>query len=214
MTDPYRPGSASVIYLVRHGQTVDPDSPRHYIGQTDIPLTAGGRRQARDLGAWFATIRPDRVVCSDLRRSRETARIIVEHLSPGKKGAEPITGLREIDLGAWDGLTMEAVKREAPDAWRRRGEDPAGFRPPGGESFADLQDRVVPVFEALARETPGRLVIVGHAGVNRVILCRILGMDLVNLFRLGQDPAGITIVLFGRNGWRVSVLNGCGHLKR
>lgn len=213
MTAPSRPGPASVIYLVRHGQAVDPAEPRRYIGQTDIPLTAEGRRQARNLGTVFAAIQPDRVVCGDLQRSWETARAIVKHPRPGKIDAEPITGLREINLGEWDGLTMETVKREDPDAWRMRGEDLAGFRPPGGESFADLQNRVVPVFEALARETPGRLVIVGHAGVNRVIICRILGMELENLFRLGQDPAGITILVPGPDGWRVSLLNGCGHLE-
>ncbi|MBI5896369.1 MAG: histidine phosphatase family protein, partial [Desulfobacterales bacterium] len=76
----------------------------------------------------------------------------------------------------------------------RRGRDLEGYRPPGGESFGDLRSRVVPAFERIIAQATANILIVGHAGVNRVILCHLLGMPLAHLFRLGQDYAGLNII--------------------
>jgi probable phosphoglycerate mutase len=83
----------------------------------------------------------------------------------------------------------------------------AGYRPPGGESFADLSDRVLPAFERVVRESEGDLLIVGHAGVNRVILSRLLGMPLAHLFRLGQGYGCLNILESDADAWIVRGLN-------
>jgi probable phosphoglycerate mutase len=66
---------------------------------------------------------------------------------------------------------------------------------------------VVPAFERLAGETDSDLLMVGHAGVNRVILCHLLGMPLANLFRLGQDPGCLNVIEKGPEGFRVAGVN-------
>lgn len=192
------------IYLLRHGQIGDAASPRRYIGQTDLPLTEEGQYQARELAVYFSKTSLAKIVCSDLQRSLQTARIIAEK-HPVK--VETLSAFREVNLGEWEGLTFHAVKAEAPAEWRLRGKKLADHRPPGAESFRDLHHRVVPMFETLAKETQGDLMIVGHAGVNRVILCHLLEMPLQRMFCLSQDYAAVNVILLSERGYQVQLMN-------
>ena len=149
-----------------------------------------------------------RVLCSDLARSVETAR----HGRPHFRGdhridLEILPELREIDLGDWECRAMADVRRDFPDQFEARGRDMAGFRPPGGESFRDLSERVIPVIETLAREVHGNVLLAGHAGVNRVILCHVLGLPLAGLFRLGQDHGCLNVISWGASGPVLRLLN-------
>ncbi len=181
-------GAPRRIYLLRHGH-VDSGGQRRYIGRTDLPLSPRGQEQARGLARDLAASGATRIYASDLRRAQDTARIIAAALGL-KVILEP--ALREIDLGAWEGLTMDTVRHRDPESYRRRGEDLAGFRPPGGESFTDLARRVVPAFERIAASTRGAAIIVAHAGVNRVLLCHLLAKPLRQLFDQDQDHAAVT----------------------
>lgn len=192
-----------MIYLFRHGVT-EGSGQRRFIGQTDTALAVEGREQARHWHAHFLDTELESIYCSDLQRSEETARIIA---GDRQISIKVMPELREIFLGKWEGLSMEDVRRRFPDEWRRRGENLADFPPPEGESFRDLQNRAVPVFEAVAGSARGHQVIVAHAGVNRVILCHLLGMHVADLFRLGQDYGALTIVDYGSNSSRVLSLN-------
>lgn len=194
--------AAGVIYLLRHGQAVE-EGPRRFIGQTDRPLTAAGIAQAEAWRGWFARVPLSAIVSSDLQRARETARIV----AAAGPAPETIPALREIHLGEWEGLPFEAVRERFPEAFRLRGADPGAFRPPGGESFQDLERRVWPVFQSLAAGRSGPLLIVGHAGVHRVLLCRLLGMPLAHLFRLGQDPGALSILEPRGEAFRLQALN-------
>jgi probable phosphoglycerate mutase len=192
------------VYLLRHGDTRF-DAVRRYIGWTDVPLSEYGRRQA---GWWQKELSPvhfDRIICSDLERSAETARIISE----GRNlNIEFCSDLREINLGKWDGLEMEKVRLQFPAEYEKRGINPAAFRPEGGESFFDLSGRVVPVFEKIIGSScEGNILIVGHAGVNRVILCSLLEMPLSNLFRLGQDYGCLNVLSCGNDSIQVRSMN-------
>jgi alpha-ribazole phosphatase len=192
------------IYLLRHGAIQSKGEPKRYIGQVDVPLSAIGMRQARQWAEYFATTAFDRICCSDLTRSRQTADIIAAGRA---REIEPLPALREIHLGDWDGLSYAAVKKENPQEFHCRGADIAEHRPPGGESFRDLAHRIWPAFQQLASRPIGKTLIVGHAGVNRVILCRVLGLPLANLFRIGQEYGALNILSKQPDGWRVQVLN-------
>jgi probable phosphoglycerate mutase len=181
---------ACTLYLVRHGDSRQDDIKR-YIGQTDPPLNARGRAQARALRHDLTDVPFRRVYCRDLRRCRETARIIA-----GQQGRSlrPLRTLREIALGAWDGLPMADIRRRHPGEYERRGQDILAYRPPGGESFGDLQKRVLPtVLEVLQREQ-GPILMVGHAGVNRVVLCHVLQQPLTELFDIRQGYCCLNII--------------------
>jgi alpha-ribazole phosphatase len=192
------------IYLLRHGDTRY-DAVRRYIGWTDVPLSKYGRRQA---GWWQKELSPvhfDRIICSDLERSAETTKIIAE----GRDVTiEFCPDLREINLGKWDGLEMEKVRLQFPVEYEKRGVNPAAFRPEGGESFFDLSGRVIPAFEKITgSSSEGNILIVGHAGVNRVILCSLLEMPLSNLFRLGQDYGCLDVLTRGDDSIRIRSMN-------
>ncbi len=209
------------LYLLRHGRTMkvggeiggDADGPRRYIGRTDVTLDAMGLAQAHWWREGFGPGRFERVLCSDLRRSLDTARVIAAPGAGVDGEATPVkimSALREIDLGQWEGLAMDEVRRDFPELYAARGRDMAGFRPPDGESFGDLELRVRPVVETLVDECLNEdrdVLLVGHAGVNRVVLCRALGLPLADLFRLAQDHAGLSAVRYGPDGPRLLLLN-------
>lgn len=192
------------IYLLRHGEPLQEPGGRRYIGRTDLPLSPAGLRQAEQWHSFFSTIALSAVFCSDLRRTTQTARIIAHGRS---FDITRMPELREVNMGAWEGLSFETVRSTDRTAYDMRGAHPADHRPPSGESFRDLHSRVVPAFERIAAQTGGPFVIVGHAGVNRVLLCHLLGMPLDNLFRIGQDYAALNIIKENRAGYRVALLN-------
>jgi len=191
------------LFLIRHGH-IAWDGQERYVGQSDISLSPQGTVQAEKLQRWFENIPLNRVVASDLKRARDTAAIITAN-SPIE--VELLSALREIHLGEWEGKTFDEIKSQDPIGFMNRGKDFAVHRPPGGENFHDLQCRVMPVIERLVAEMKGNLLIVGHAGVNRVILCRLLGMPLDNLFSMGQDYGGINIIVSQGDRYLVKAVN-------
>jgi len=194
---------SGTTYLLRHGDSRQ-DEIKRYIGQADLPLNAIGRAQASCWRKELAEISLERIFCSDLSRSLETARIIAEGRS---EPVQPLHKLREINLGAWDGLSFDDVQRLYPGEYERRGSDMVTYRTPGGECFADLAARVVPLFMEIVRGSSGNILIVGHAGVNMVIICHLLGMPLENLFRIRQDYGCMNVIDFDRNGMRLRKMN-------
>lgn len=169
--------------MVRHGE-LETGAEKRYIGWLDLPLSATGRLQAARLREFMAKIPLEAVYCSDLIRSHTTAQIICE-----KKGLKPhiLTELREINLGEWEGKTFTEIKRNFPAAFNKRGDDIANFQPPGGESFAQCSARAVSALGNILQNSSGNILIVGHAGTNRAIICHLLGIPLENLFKIRQD---------------------------
>jgi probable phosphoglycerate mutase len=195
--------STSTIYLMRHGD-IHRDDVRRYIGQADIELNANGRSQAITWRREMSRIPLKRIYCSDLSRSHETACIIAE----GRNApVQSLPKLREINLGAWDGLEMAEVQSLYPAEYEKRGADMVYYRPPAGECFADVAARVIPLFEEIVRNATGNHLIVGHAGANRVILSHILGMPLENIFRLPQEYGCLNIVDCSRERTRLVEIN-------
>lgn len=192
----------SEIYLIRHGE-ITQSSPRRFVGQSDLLLTDRGREQMRQVAEYLVGRGLPRLLCSPLSRCVESAGIVGKALGLEPEVAED---LREIGLGAWEGLTVEEVRERFPGDYEARGRDLARFRPAGGESFADVERRAWPAFKVLS-DFNSPQAIVAHGGVNRVLLCRILGMPLGNLFRLGQDYACLNVVQSGRDGFCVEVMN-------
>jgi broad specificity phosphatase PhoE len=185
------------VLLIRHGMVSEEDEAR-FLGAADAPMCAAGEAQIRELAARLRPrVTPDAIYCSDLSRSRRTA----ELLAGGP--AIPIRvrpALREIDMGDWQGLSRREVAERRSADYVARGRDIANFRPPGGESFADLASRALPCWRDIVEDGEAQVVaIAGHAGVNRVILCHLLGAPLANLFRIAQRPACVNVVEWRKN---------------
>ena len=156
----------SLIYLIRHGD-IDTFSPSRFLGQTDLPLNETGIRQARALHDRLQHIKFSHVFTSPLQRAAQTAALVSGRAI---ESVNRIGAFKEINLGAWEGLTVEEVRSQFPGAYEQRGQDLECFRPQGGESFADLSARCYPALLTLVNEYSGPLLVVAHAGVNRVLL--------------------------------------------
>ncbi len=193
------------LFLVRHAKAKTGPGKR-YIGHTDLPLSQKGRIQARNLAAYFKHIPLSSIVSSDLDRARTTAGIVAEfHAVP----VETRKNLKEIHLGEWENIPFEEIKHRYPDQFQARGQNMDTFRPPDGESFQDLYNRVIPEFERLVHTLPQNILIVAHAGVIRVILCHLLGMPLKNIFRISQDHAAVNILSCHDGQIHIQRLNIC-----
>jgi probable phosphoglycerate mutase len=163
--------------MLRHGR-IQGAGEKRFIGSTDTDLDDIGISQARYWHQALAPLIIDTIYSSGLTRCRHTARIIA-----GDRTVIPSSAVNEIHLGRWDGRTFEEIKQQDPDGFRQRGEHLDTFRPPGGESFLNLQNRVLPFFNQCLRK-PGTPLFVTHAGVIRVILCHVTGLALKDLFQI------------------------------
>ena len=161
------------LWIVRHGET-DWNRERRFQGHADQPLNETGRAQARALAESVAGDGISAVYTSDLARARETAEIVASRLGVE---AVPLPGLREIDVGEWQGLTWPEIEERFPDAaaaWRERGH---GWE--SGESYAELGERVVAALRRIVTDHPGeRGLVVGHGGTVRATRAFIDGMTV------------------------------------
>jgi probable phosphoglycerate mutase len=171
----------TALWLVRHGESLGnlADAQAHRSGSgrleldvrdPDVPLSPTGESQADALGSWLAGLpddeQPTTVLSSPFARAAGTAERIVA------AGRRQLTirydeRLRERDFGAFDGMTGEGIRAEYPDEARRR--ELLGkfyYRPPGGESWADVALRVRSLLATEALRHDGeRLLCVSHQAV-------------------------------------------------
>ena len=199
------------ILLARHGET-HWNAEGRYQGQEDIVLSPVGEAQARALGERLRGLRIDRAVASPLARAARTA-----ELALGEERAAMLRtdgGLMEIAHGTWEGLLAREIHERDPDrllAWR---DTPHEVLMPGGESLQHVLDRAWPAFERACEglDGDGTLLVVAHDAVNRVILCRVLGLPLAQLWRFRQAPTTLNL-LEGPSVDTLDVvrLNDCSH---
>ena len=193
----------TVLYLVRHGAIISV-SGKAYIGQIEAPLSEEGVEQAWAMRKWLEPVRFSHVFSSDLSRAQRTCRIIAGSHS---NSIEIVPALREISLGEWEGFTFREIEERFPEEYAARGRDMENWRPPGGESFADCRVRVIEALRGILDRSMGNVLMVGHAGVNRLILCDILGIPVANLHNIGQDYGCLNIIDFSGRHVRVRLLN-------
>ncbi|CCH49105.1 histidine phosphatase family protein [Pseudodesulfovibrio piezophilus] len=165
-----------MIVLVRHARTSG--GTGRCIGQTPLPLSPAGVVQAHGLISTLGAVRFGRIVSSPAVRAMETVAPLALHLG---LDVETLPGLDEIDMGLWEGQSFAVLKQTDAEAYEQRGRRFASFRPPGGESFADVAARALSVLESLPESTLPILAAT-HAGVIRSLLCRLTGHPLDDLF--------------------------------
>jgi broad specificity phosphatase PhoE len=189
------------VYLIRHGETAGAETMR-YKGHIDVPLSENGIEQVKRLSAFLSTkVRKCRsaegnnsctlgaVYCSGLSRALESAEIIAEPF-----GLKPIVveDFKERGFGVWEGMSFDEIQEKYPDAFSAWAENPLKFSPMEGESTLDVRDRALKVFNEITGKHNGdSIAIVAHGGINRVILCELMGIPLENIFRIEQDFAAL-----------------------
>ena len=191
------------IVLVRHGETIW-HAENRYAGRTDVALNDHGREQAQRLAEWAAAAELDAIWSSTLTRARETAETAA--LAAGRPSRVD-ERLVELDFGRGEGLTSADMEREFPDALEAFRAEPATHHLPGGEDPHHAVDRALACLEDIAAEHPsGRVLVVAHTTLLRLMLCRLIGVALDEYRRLFPfvRNGAITEIAFG--GERPSLL--------
>ncbi|MFE0106888.1 histidine phosphatase family protein [Streptomyces sp. NPDC059009] len=161
--------------LVRHGETVW-HAENRYAGRADVALTERGLHQAEQLGAWARGQQIDAVYTSTLSRARYTAAPAARAL-----GLEPTADERlcEIDFGDGEGLTIAEMAQRFPEQQAAFLRDPVANHLPNGEDPRKAAERARTCLEEIAAARPGgRILIVAHNALFRVLLCDLLGIEL------------------------------------
>lgn len=202
----------TTVYLIRHGET-DWNIQGRWQGHADVPLNEIGYQQARLLARRLANegVTFSAIYSSDLARAYQTAWEIGAAL---RVPVQLLPALREIDVGAWSGLTAAEVRARFADDWEQviQGHDiPRG----GGETVAAVRQRVVTAVEAMVAQHRGQtLAFVTHGGCIRVLLAHAENFDGVGFGHYDHiGNTSITILEIGYKHWRVKMVNDMSHLE-
>jgi probable phosphoglycerate mutase len=194
------------VFYVRHGQT--PTTGQVLPGRAPgLHLSEQGRAQAEAAAARFADLkRVDAVYASPLERAKETAAPIAA--ARGLK-VQSDRGLVECDFGEWTGGELKSLAK-LPE-WGTIQRYPSGFRFPGGESFTDMQTRIVDTVNRLCdRHRGGVVVAVSHADPIKAAVAHALGTHLDLFQRIVISTCSVTAVAYGAHGPTVLTVNSTG----
>ncbi|WP_246159615.1 bifunctional RNase H/acid phosphatase [Nocardioides antri] len=190
-------GAPTTLVLLRHGVTAHTSGRRFSggLGGDNPGLSDEGRAQVRAAAGWLVELkdRIDAVVCSPVRRTRESAEIVAAELG---LPVEEEPGFAEMEFGAWDGLSFVEVAekhKESLDAWL--GDLDAA--PPGGESFRTVETRVLAGLDRVLEQHAGRtVVVVSHVTPIKTLVASVLGAPLDAVFKMELSPASVTVLSF------------------
>lgn len=196
----------TTIVLVRHGQT--PSTGKVLPGRAaGLHLADSGHAQARRAAERIAELPTvDAVYTSPLERARETAAPIgvARELRPKVE-----RGLLECDFGEWTGASLKRLMKKPEWATVQRA--PSTFRFPGGESFTEMQHRIVTTLDRLRDAHPGgTIVCVSHADPIKAGLAHALGTHIDQFQRIVVNTGAISVVLWSIAGPTVLAVNSTG----
>jgi alpha-ribazole phosphatase len=188
------------LILVRHGDLGEGCRGR-YIGRTDAPLAAEGRRQAAALAGELGRLDGAHILCSPLLRARETAEIAL-----GADAAFTIEDdLREIDFGRWETMSFAEIAAADPaavDRWAALEDD---FTFPGGESIGAFRKRIGAAAGRITEAPVETAVAFSHGGVIRLLICHFLGLEYRRYLLFDVRPGSLS---------EISIEGGKGVLTR
>jgi alpha-ribazole phosphatase len=188
-----------VLYLVRHGRTAQ-NAARLLLGRMDVALDELGRRQAAALGALPALHGAARVVSSPLARAFDTAAVLGPPVTVDERWIE-------IDYGVFDGAELSA----AAELWQGWDTD-LEYRPPEGESLAEMGRRVRSACEDLWEEACSvDVVVVSHVSPIKAAVAWALGLGDEAQWRMFLDTASVSVIGPGRRGPTLRSFNETGH---
>ncbi|MFD5880640.1 bifunctional RNase H/acid phosphatase [Streptomyces yangpuensis] len=207
-------GAPATFVLLRHGETaLTPQKRFSGSGGSDPELSPAGRRQAAAVAeALAARGTVQTVISSPLLRCRETARAVADRLGLDVTVEQ---GLREVDFGAWEGLTFAEVQERFPDDLQAWLDSPKAAPTGGGESFAAATRRISATRDRLLAAHAGRTVLlVTHVTPVKILVRLALGAPPESLFRMELSAASLSAVAYYADGnASVRLLNDTAHLR-
>lgn len=196
------------LILLRHGEPDDTVRGRCY-GRLDPGLSDRGREQMRQAWLLLDNQSPSAIYSSPSRRAVEST----DARSIDTPAAAVDDRLREIDFGAFEGLTYHEISTRYPQTYHEWMTQPTEVVFPGGESFAAMSARVRDGLDEIRRIHSGETVVaVSHGGVNRVALAQALDLNPRHIFRLAQAYACVNVIDYVDDEAVVRVMNAAVHL--
>ncbi len=197
------------LLLVRHGLT-EWNSQGRIQGHSETELSKVGLAQAKALSERLADERLSAIYASNLGRARVTAEIIA---TPHRLSVQIEPRLCEADYGDWEGHTMDELRHRDPErasAWMT---EPVDVCPPGGETLQQVADRVAAVLDELrTRPDDEQIVLVGHGGSVRALVCVALQIPQGYSRRLRVDTASLSIIQLAAQRTMLCLFNDRHHL--
>ncbi len=201
------------VKLVRHTQT-DWNKEGRYQSYSNRPLTEFGRAQAEATAERVNRGEYTAILSTGLSRTDTLAACVAEGQHP-VSDIEKEERLREVDHGLWEGLTHEEVTERYGEQARQRFGDFWESRAHGGESGADLWERVEAAWEDLLRNCHGgRVLVVAHGAPIRLLLCSLLGVPFERHWQFRTDLGSITALDAYPSGTILRTFNEVPPLKR
>lgn len=204
------PAPPTLVLLVRHGQT--PTTGKNLPGRAKgLHLADAGRQQAQAAAERIAALATggrtvDAVYASPMERTRETAAPIGQAV--GRK-VQIARGLLECDFGDWTGAELKRLMK-LPE-WTTVQRAPSTFRFPGGESFTEMQTRIVGAIDEIRRAHPGGVVVcVSHADPIKAAVAHAMGTHLDLFQRIVISPCSVSAIAYTAGGPAVLTVNSTG----
>ncbi|MBF4694032.1 alpha-ribazole phosphatase [Fusibacter ferrireducens] len=179
------------IYLIRHGETYANENSQ-FAGFWDVELNEKGKIQAEVVAEKLKDTVFDKIFVSDLQRAQNTCAAIARN-----RDVTPIVteNLREMNFGNWEGLKFEDIKARDPELLKQWFEDYKHFKVPGGESTAEMYERVTRFFKSVLSdyntEEPVNLLFVAHGGVIQALLSYVCHGALEGYWQFRVENCGI-----------------------
>jgi len=201
----FHSGTSTTVVFLRHGETAMTESGGFSGGGLPGPeLSDRGRAQVRNAAQllarfdslWTDLPMPSAVWASPMVRTQQTARAMAEVLGCGVVVEE---GLREVEFGAWEGLTGPQIEAQYPGALERWYHD-VQLAPPGGETVREVAERVVPVARRALLEHPGQTVVLAtHSTATKAAVGSLMGLEMERWLAVRIPPASLTVVRLWRD---------------
>ena len=192
------------LLLIRHGENDYLKKNRLPGRLPDIHLNEHGREQAAALAESLKAAPIRAIYSSPLERAVETAEPLAQALG---LAIQVRPGLLDTDVGEWEGLHLKKL-RKLP-LWKQVQELPSQVRFPGGESFLELQERLVREIDAIRRahKQKDMLAVVFHSDPIKLVLAHFLGLPLDNFQKLSVAAGSVSILVAGKSGGMLAALN-------
>lgn len=218
------------ILIIRHGET-DWNVENRCQGWMDIPLNANGKSQTLDTLRAIKNINISKIYSSPLIRAYEMA----NKISKSKKIPLFILDeLKEINFGIWEGKKLDFIKQKSQNLYKIWLSRPEEIRFPQGENLKNFSLRVIKVFNKIIRENlkiskeiklpssisrnlseKAKILIISHGMVNRIILCKILGLSIGQFRYFSNDNASISEITVNSQGkMAIKKINDTCHLRK
>ena len=193
-----------ILLFIRHGENdfvKENRLPGHLPG---IHLNEHGQAQAAALADSLKKLPIKAVYASPLERAVETATPLAQALG---LEIQLCPGLLDTHVGEWEGQLLKTL-RKLP-LWKQVQAQPSAVRFPGGESFLELQERLVTEIELIRRaHKPKELVaVVFHCDPIKLVLAHYIGLPLDGFQKLGVAPGSVSVLMLGKSGAHLAALN-------